>query len=126
MIREACGSYRSAPAGGVGRKLLVRVDDAGCTHDVVDYLVARGMSYSVGFTLPPDTPELLKLIPPTAWTPAYDSDGDVRDGAWVAEATGLLDLAGNGWPEGMRVIVRKERPHPGASGGRAGGTSRTA
>ena len=36
----------------------------------------------------------------------------MRPGAWVAELTGLLDLAG--WPEGMRVIVRKERPHPGA------------
>ena len=35
-----------------------------------------------------------------------------RPGAWVAELTGLLDLAG--WPAGMRVIVRKERPHPGA------------
>ena len=30
----------------------------------------------------------------------------------MAELTGLLDLAG--WPEGMRVIVRRERPHPGA------------
>jgi hypothetical protein len=36
----------------------------------------------------------------------------VRPGAWVAELTGMLDLAG--WPEGMRVIARKERPHPGA------------
>ncbi len=35
-----------------------------------------------------------------------------RDGAWVAEITGLLDLAK--WPQGMRVIARKERPHPGA------------
>jgi hypothetical protein len=26
--------------------------------------------------------------------------------------TGLFDLAG--WPAGMRLIVRKERPHPGA------------
>jgi hypothetical protein len=34
----------------------------------------------------------------------------VRDGAWVAEATGVLDVSG--WPPGMRVIVRKERPHP--------------
>ena len=33
-------------------------------------------------------------------------------GAWVAELTGLLDLSS--WPAGMRVIVRKERPHPGA------------
>lgn len=31
---------------------------------------------------------------------------------WVAELTHVLDLTG--WPPGMRVIVRKERPHPGA------------
>jgi len=36
----------------------------------------------------------------------------VRDGAWVAEVTDLLDLSK--WPAGMRVIVRKERPHAGA------------
>jgi hypothetical protein len=42
--------------------------------------------------------------------PAYDGDRQVRDGAWVAELTGLLDLAS--WPKGMRVIVRKERPQP--------------
>src|SRR5262249_6266246 len=47
-----------------------------------------------------------------AWTPAYDGNGQVRKGAWVADITGLLDL--DGWPAGMRVIVRKERPHPGA------------
>ena len=41
-----------------------------------------------------------------------DGDGEVREGAWVADVTGLLDLSS--WPKGMRVIVRKERPHPGA------------
>jgi hypothetical protein len=51
------------------------------------------------------------MIPAGAWTPAYDADGEVRDGAWVADITGLLDL--DGWPAGMRVIVRKDRPHPG-------------
>ena len=40
------------------------------------------------------------------------ADGQVRDGAWVADITGMLDLSS--WPAGMRVIVRKERPHPGA------------
>ncbi|MDF2707509.1 MAG: family transposase [Nonomuraea muscovyensis] len=30
----------------------------------------------------------------------------------MAELTGLLHLTG--WPKGMRVIIRKERPHPGA------------
>src|SRR5207344_3394787 len=44
--------------------------------------------------------------------PAYDGDGQVRGGAWVAELTGLPGLTG--WPRGMRVIIRKERPHPGA------------
>ena len=46
--------------------------------------------------------------------PAYDAHDEVRDGAWVAELTDLLDLATTGWPPGMRVIGRKERPHPGA------------
>ncbi|BDT92442.1 hypothetical protein IFM12275_24180 [Nocardia sputorum] len=46
-------------------------------------------------------------------TPAYDADGEVRDGAWVAELTGLAEL--KDWPEEMRLVVRKERrPHPGA------------
>ena len=38
--------------------------------------------------------------------------GNPREGAWVTELTGLLDLSG--WLEGMRVIVRAERPNPGA------------
>jgi hypothetical protein len=50
-------------------------------------------------------------IPAGVWAPAFDGrQGPGR--AWVAEATGLLDLTG--LPTGMRVIVRKERPHPGA------------
>ncbi len=46
------------------------------------------------------------------WYPAIDSDGGIRDGAWVAEATDLVDLSS--WPAGTRLILRKERPHPGA------------
>jgi hypothetical protein len=50
-------------------------------------------------------------IPASAWPPAVETGGEVRDGAWVAELTGdVLE----GWSKGMRLIVRKERPHPGA------------
>jgi hypothetical protein len=56
--------------------------------------------------------EAIEKVPADAWTPAYDGGGQVREGAWVADITGLLDLSS--WPAGMRVIVRKERPHPGA------------
>ena len=51
-------------------------------------------------------------LPARAWTPAYDAEGLVRPGAWVVVLTRMLDLSS--WPKGMRVIVRKERPHPGA------------
>ena len=56
--------------------------------------------------------EAILTLPERVWEPAYDAGGEVRPGAWVAELTGLLDLSG--WPGGMRVIVRRERPHPGA------------
>jgi hypothetical protein len=43
-----------------------------------------------------------------AWYPAIDTDGGIRDGAWVAEATGLVNLSA--WPTGTWLILRKERP----------------
>jgi Transposase DDE domain group 1 len=95
-----------------GRRVLVRADGAGATHEFLDWLTSQRLSYSVGFTLPHDFADTLACIPDAAWSPAYDGDGQVRDGAWVAEVTGVLALAS--WPAGMRVIARKERPHPGA------------
>jgi hypothetical protein len=100
------------PGTRPGRKVLVRVDGAGSTHAFLDWLTGQRLSYSVGFGLPDHTPDLLQRIPENVWTPAYDAHDQVRDGAWVAELTNLLDLTG--WPKGMRVIARKERPHPGA------------
>lgn len=112
VIQQALRQLPFPTSGRIGRKVLVRIDGAGCSHQVVNYLHARGMSYSVGFTLPSHTPQLLKLIPDSAWTPAYDAHDDIRDGAWVAELTHLLDLAATGWPPGMRVIVRKQTTPP--------------
>jgi Transposase DDE domain group 1 len=114
IIREA---LRQLPADNQqghrsGRSVLVRIDGAGSTHELLDWLTARNLSYSVGFGLPDHTPELLTQIPGQAWSPALDAEGQIRDGAWVAELTGLLTLSR--WPTGMRVIVRVERPHPGA------------
>ena len=102
---------RYRPGTRPGRKVLIRADSAGGTHAFLDWLTERQLSYSVGFTLG-HIDDALAKIPTSVWTPAYDSDGAIRDGAWVAELTGLLDLAG--WPSGMRVIARKERRHPGA------------
>jgi hypothetical protein len=95
-----------------GRRVLIRADAGGATHEFLTWLTGQRLSYSVGFTLPDSFAAALTLIPDEAWTPACDADREARDGAWVAEVTGLLDL--HSWPKGMRIIVRKERPHPGA------------
>ncbi|MEZ3162267.1 IS1380 family transposase, partial [Microbacterium sp. BWT-B31] len=95
-----------------GKGVLIRADSAGGTHEFLHWLTGRRLSYSVGFTLPYETPDLYRLIPEDLWEPALDADGDPRDGAAVAEFTGVLNL--ENWPTGMRVIVRRERPHPGA------------
>jgi Transposase DDE domain group 1 len=94
--------------------VLIRADSGGGTHKFLAWLAKPGrrLAYSVGFTITADIADAVSKIPARAWTPAYDADRQVRDGAWVAEVTGLLDLAS--WPKGIRVIVRKERPHPGA------------
>ena len=70
------------------------------------------MEYSVGFAVGDDLRTAISRLPRWAWTPAVDAAGGLRDRADVAEVTGLLDLPS--WPAGMRVVVRRERPHPGA------------
>jgi Transposase DDE domain group 1 len=96
------------------RRVLIRADSGGGTHEFLNWLTRPGrrLAYSVGFPMTDEVTDAILSIPARAWTPAYDADGQVRPGAWVAEITGMLDLSS--WPKGMRVIVRKERPHPGA------------
>jgi hypothetical protein len=96
------------------RRVLIRTDSGGGTHDFLTWLTRPGrrLAYSVGFTLTEDVQDAILKVPAVAWTPAYDAEGQMRPGAWVAEITGMLDLSC--WPKAMRVIVRKERPHPGA------------
>jgi Transposase DDE domain group 1 len=96
------------------RRVLVRADSGGGTHEFLAWLTRPGrrLAYSAGFPMTDEVQDAILKVPARTWTPAYDASGLVREGAWIAELTGLLDLAG--WPKGMRVIVRKERPHPGA------------
>jgi Transposase DDE domain group 1 len=96
------------------RRVLIRTDSGGGTHEFLAWLASpsRRLHYSVGMTITEDMAEAILTLPERIWEPAYDAGGQIRPGAWVAELTGMLDLAG--WPAGMRVIVRRERPHPGA------------
>jgi hypothetical protein len=71
-----------------------------------------GCGFSLGFSITTEVQMAVLAIPADAWVPAYDLDGQPRKGAWVAEITDMLDLTK--WPTGSRVILRRERPHPGA------------
>jgi hypothetical protein len=103
---------RPDPDDPGARQVLVRTDAAGATHAFAAAVRAAGCGFSMGFPITPEVQIAVLAIPEDAWSPAYDIDGEPRDGAWVAEITGMLDLAK--WPEGSRVNVRRERPHPGA------------
>ena len=96
------------------RTVLIRADSGAGTREFLDWLTSksRRLHYSVGMTITEAIQAAISKVPAAGWTPAYDGDGQVRDGAWVADITGLLKL--DGWPDRMRVIVRRERPHPGA------------
>lgn len=100
------------PGQWEGPRVLARSDSAGATHAFAAACVARGVEFSFGFPVDTRIQRIVDLIPERCWHPAIATDGDLREGAWVAEATGMLDLSS--WPEGSRLILRKERPHPGA------------
>lgn len=102
-----------------GMPVLVRADTAGCTQEFLGHvraLRAQGVDvrFSVGAPIDEPVREAIRKLPTSAWYPAIEADGQVRDGAEVAELTGLLYGYGTHLPAGTRFLVRRERPHPGA------------
>src|SRR4051794_1394929 len=93
-------------------EILVRADTAGATHGLVDCCREARMRFSVGYELTEAVRTAILELPEDAWVAALDQDGSVRENGEVAELTDRVDLAS--WPERSRLIVRRERPHPGA------------
>lgn len=91
--------------------VLVRTDAAGASHGFVDALRDSHSMFSVGFGVDERVRSAVLALPATAWVHARHQDGDVRDGAAVAELHSL-DLTG--WPDSTRAIARREPLHPGA------------
>jgi hypothetical protein len=93
-------------------EILVRADRAGATHELADYCREGRMRFSFGYDLTEQVRAAILQLPEDAWVAALDQDGTERENGQVAEITDVLDLSS--WPQGCRVIVRRERPHPGA------------
>ncbi|WP_295697442.1 IS1380 family transposase [Lapillicoccus sp.] len=101
------------------RKLLIRADGAGASHGLLDWLTSldakRGwtVEYSVGYAVTDKVRDAIAKVPKKAWQPAITAQGEPREHGDVVEITGMLNL--KNWPTGMRVIIRREHPHPGAA-----------
>src|SRR5271166_6383897 len=105
--------YRPNPHDPGGQKIVVRSDSAGATHTFADACRAAGVGYSFGYGVDTRVQVAVEILNTSdGWYPAVEDAGGIREGAWVAEATHLVDLSA--WPVGTRLILRKERPHPGA------------
>jgi len=100
------------PDGELDREILVRTDGAGATHAFTNDCREAGISFSVGYELTPAVQEAILQTPEHEWQPAIEATGEIRAGAWVTELTNHVDLSN--WPEGSRLICRRERAHPGA------------
>jgi hypothetical protein len=111
VLQLALAQLPVVPDGPNGVAMLVRCDSAGASHEFVDALRERGIEFSVGFPVTEDVRTAIQKLPKKAWSEAIRSDCSEREGAEVAELTGL-DL--KSWPTGTRAIVRREEPHPGA------------
>jgi Transposase DDE domain group 1 len=90
----------------------VRTDSAGATHELADHCRARNTRYCFGYDLTERVRSAILELPAHAWVRALDQDGGERRNGEVAEITDRVDLSS--WPQGSRLIVRRERPHPGA------------
>jgi Transposase DDE domain group 1 len=92
--------------------ILVRADSAGATHETAEHCHEGNLRFSFGYELTETVRAAILETPDEDWIAALDQDGSVRENGEVVELTDRLDLST--WPKGSRLIVRRERPHPGA------------
>ncbi len=100
------------PEADLQREILARADIGGRTHAFTQDCRDAGIRFSVGYEVETRVREAILCLGESAWQSAIDAEGAEREGAQVTELTDRLDLAS--WPEGTRLICRRERPHPGA------------
>jgi Transposase DDE domain group 1 len=100
------------PQAALDGEILARSDSAGASHQLAGACRETRIRFSLGYAIKQHTREAILSLPESAWRPAINTDEGERAGAWVAELTDRVNL--ERWPEGTRLICRRERAHPGA------------
>jgi hypothetical protein len=96
------------------KRLLIRVDGAGASHDLIGHLLSmssarRTVLFTCGWMITAADEDAIGQVPAGAWQPGTRQDGGAEDDKDVVEITGLMTRAGN-WPEGLRWIARRVKP----------------
>jgi hypothetical protein len=123
-ITTLTNALTQLPADERGQ-VLVRADTGACSKAFLGHITDAGLEYSIGFPGREGVQAAIEAIPEQAWRAALDGDGQPREGAQVAELTAWMPtptkptrsparFGPQEWPAGMRIIARRERPHPGA------------
>jgi hypothetical protein len=112
VLDEALEQLPRAVIADPGTEIVLRADSAGAALELCEAARDARIGYLVGFDLTKQVRRAILALPEAAWRPALRQNGERRDGAQVAEITDALNF--RDWPQGSRVIARRERPHPGA------------
>jgi hypothetical protein len=96
------------------RKILVRVDGAGASHDLTGHLLSlssprKTLLFTCGWMITGADEAAIMQLPQDAWKPGISQDGETQEDKDVAEITHLMSRAGK-WPGGLRWIVRRVKP----------------
>jgi hypothetical protein len=96
------------------RKILIRVDGAGATHELLEHIEAmnrawRSVKFTVGWTITDADETAIDQVPADAWTDSLNQDGTATATAHVAELTGLNQRLA-AWKGTLRLTVRRTKP----------------
>jgi hypothetical protein len=83
------------------RKILVRVDGAGASHELVRHLLSlssarRSVLFTCAWMITAANEDAIRQVPADAWKPGTGQDGAAEDDKDVAEITALMSRAGTG------------------------------
>lgn len=96
------------------RRVIVRIDGAGASHDLVKHLLTlssprKALLFTCGWAITGSDEAAIMAVPEDAWKPGVRQDGSIEGDKDTAEITDLLARAGN-WPDGLRWIARRVKP----------------
>jgi Transposase DDE domain group 1 len=94
------------PQSALDGEILARSDSAGASHKFAFGCRECRIRFSLGYKIDERVREAILALGEPAWRPATDQDGGQREGAWVAELTGQVNL--EAWPTGTRLICRRQ------------------